>query len=219
MENQESSISPDFRLDMKLISMRFEDVKQRLLEKLAASAVFHRDNILPNGQIADIALDVKEVTLSAEGLFLASMAILHNLFDQVEAIGSNSSLTYSLPSTTALLAYIRGQELTSFYVRNQPRQFGYSKWIEGPLKQGAKICLVQDHVKDADTLVKLIRKVSEEADAQILQVIGLVDISRAVESRMFDLGINYTPIIRLKDILKLMPDAELLVQETYHAKV
>lgn len=204
---------------MKLISMKFEDVKQRLLEKLAASAVFHRDNILPNGQIADIALDVKEVTLSAEGLFLASMAILHNMLDQVEAIGSNSSLTYSLPSTTALLAYIRGQELTSFYVRNQPRQFGYSKWVEGPLKQGAKICLVQDHVKDADTLVKLIRKVSEEADAQILQVIGLVDISRAVESRMFDLGINYTPIIRLKDILKLMPDAELLVQETYHAKV
>jgi hypothetical protein len=107
--------------------MRFEEVKQKLLEKLAQNAIFRRDNILTNGQIADIALDVKEVTLSAEGLFLASMAILHNLQDQVEAIGSNSSITYSLPSTTALLAYIRGQELTSFYVRNQPRQFGFSK--------------------------------------------------------------------------------------------
>ncbi|MFM7457168.1 MAG: hypothetical protein ACKO3R_00705 [bacterium] len=219
MDNPDSSASQDFRLDTKLISMRFEEVKQKLLEKLAQGAIFRRDNILTNGQIADIALDVKEVTLSAEGLFLASMAILHNLQDQVEAIGSNSSITYSLPSTTALLAYIRGQELTSFYVRNQPRQFGFSKWIEGPLKQGAKICLVQDQVRDSDTLVKLIRKVSEEADAQIIQVIGLVDISKAVESRMFDLGIHYTPIIRLKDILKLIPDAELLVQEDYHAKV
>jgi len=219
VSSNDNSQTPDFKLDTKLVSMRFEDVKQSLLEKLANSAVFRRDNIMPNGQIADIALDVKEVTLSAEGLFLASMAILHNLSDQIEAIGSSSAITYSLPSTTALLAYIRGQEITSFYVRNQARQYGYSKWIEGPLKQGAKICLVQDHVKDADTLVKLIRRVSEEADAQILQVIGLVDISKTVESRMFDLGINYTSIIKLKDILKLMPDAELLVQEAYHAKV
>ena len=56
-------------------------------------------------------------------------------------------------------------------------------------------------------------------DTPGIRELGLVDISKAVESRMFDLGIQYTPIIRLKDILKLIPDAELLVQEDYHAKV
>ena len=59
MDNSDSSASQDFRLDTKLISMRFEEVKQKLLEKLAQNAIFRRDNILTNGQIADIALDVK----------------------------------------------------------------------------------------------------------------------------------------------------------------
>ena len=206
-------------LDSKLISMRYEEVKQKLLEKVANESIFHRDIILPNGQIADICLDVKESFLSAEGVFLTSLAILHNISDDVEAIGANIETSSSIPSTTSLLAYVRGQKIDCFYVKNQPRQVGFSKWIQGPLKQGAKICLIQDMISDSDAVVDLVRKVKEESSAQILQVIGLVDISKHAATRFFDIGINYTPIIKLKEIIDILPDSELLVQEKFHAQV
>ena len=206
-------------LDSKLISMRYEEVKKKLLEKVANEAIFQRDIILPNGQIADICIDVKEAFLSAEGTFLSSLAILHNLNDDVEAIGANIDASSSIPSTTSLLAYVRGQEISSFYLRKEPRQVGFSKWIQGPLKQGAKVCLIQDMVSDSDEIVKLVRKVREESDAQILQVLGLVDISKHAEARFFDIGINYTPLIRLKEVIAALPHSELLVQEKFHAQV
>lgn len=206
-------------LDSKLISMRYEEVKKKLLDKVANEAIFHRDIILPNGQIADICLDVKETFLSAEGTFLSSLAILHNLNDDIEAIGANIDNSSSIPSTTSLLAYVRGQEISSFYLQKEPRQIGFSKWIQGPLKQGAKVCLLQDMVSDSNDVVNLVRKVLEESGAQILQVIGIVDISKHAEARFFDIGINYTPLIRLKEVIDALPHSELLVQEKFHAQV
>ena len=216
-KNDKHVSNPGIKLDSKLISMGYEEVKQKLLQKVANEAVFQRDIILPNGQIADICIDVKEAFLSAEGIFLSSLAILHNLNDDVEAIGANLDTSSSIPASTSLLAYIRGQEISSFYFRKQPRQVGFSKWIQGPLKQGAKICILQDMVNDSDEVVRLVRKVKEESGAQILQVIALVDICEDAESRFFDIGINYTPLIRLKDIVKVLPHSELLVQENFYA--
>ena len=74
-------------------------------------------------------------------------------------------------------------------------------------------------ISDSDAVVDLVRKVKEESSAQILQVIGLVDISKHAATRFFDIGINYTPIIKLKEIIDILPDSELLVQEKFHAQV
>ena len=189
------------KLDYRLLNLSPEEIKSRLLELIRDKSLFEGDIILPSGRISNHYLDIKETTLGAEGAFLASLAILHNLKEDIEYLGGLEDKVYSLATTVSQLAFIRGQHIDSFFVLNEARQRGYSKWIAGPLKQGGKVCIVHDLVIDGLKVVECIRKVQEEARAEIVQVITIVDRLDGAGKRLQDLGIDYTAICTMEDIV------------------
>ncbi len=191
------------KLDSKLISMSIGEVRDRLIKLIRAKSLFETDSVLPSGRITGYYLDMKETILSAEGSFLTSMAILQNLKDDVQAIGGSYHGVYSLAAATSQLAYITGQEINTFFVReeHEARKRGYSKWIEGPLKPGAKICVVQDEVITGVDVIETIRKLQDEADAEIVQVITIVDRLDGAKYRFQDYGVDYTAILTMEDIV------------------
>jgi orotate phosphoribosyltransferase len=133
------------------------------------------------------------------------MVVLNQLKDDVQAIGGTFTNTYSIAATTSQLAFIRGQVLDSFYVRDNynARRQGLSKWVEGPLKPGAKVCLVLDEVIDGLNVIEMVRTLQQEADAEILQVIAIVDRLDGAASRLEEYGVDYTTILTMRDIEKL----------------
>lgn len=192
---------PSENLSHKLLSATFDTIKERLITLLKEQACFEGDVILPSGRIASHYLDIKEALLSAEGGLLSSLAILHHLKEEVEFIGGSVSRAYSLVSAASQFAYIKGQEINAFVVRNGARERGYSKWIEGPLKVGGKVCIVQDLVVDGLKIIESIRMVQEEAKAEIVQAIGIVDRQDGARKRLQELGIDYTAICTMDEIL------------------
>lgn len=191
------------RLDYNLINMSFDQVKEELTQLLKEKSLFERDFVLPSGRITTHQLDLKEALLSARGAYLASMAVLHNLKDDVLAIGGTYDKTYSLAVSVSQLAFLSGQEIDSFYVRSSEaaKNYGRYKWIEGPLKPGSKVCVVQDQIVSGTTVVDTVRKLQEEADAEIVQVIAIVDRQDGARIRLQDYGVDFTSITTMDEIL------------------
>ncbi len=195
------------RLDYNLINMSFDQVRDELTQLIREKSLFEKDSILPSGRITGNYLDLKEALLSARGAYLASMAILHNLKDEVEAIGGSMDKTYSLAVSVSQLAFLSGLEIDSFYVKEGEavRTFGHSRWIEGPLRPGARICVVQDQIISGQRVIETIRRLQEEADAQIVQVIAIVDRQDGARIRLQEYGVDFTSIITMDDILDYSP--------------
>jgi orotate phosphoribosyltransferase len=191
------------KLGIELVNISYEDAKARLIEIIKAKSLFEGDSVLPSGRITSHYLDMKESILGAEGSFMASIAILHMLKDEVQFIGGLFDKTYSLAATTSQLALLRGQRIDTFFVRDSydARRRGYSKWIEGPLRPATKVCLIQDEIVDGVKMIEAIRRVQDEADSEIVQVISVIDRLDGGAQRLHDYGVDYTSILTMNDIV------------------
>ncbi len=192
------------KLGSDLINISYDDAKARLIEIIRAKSLFEGDSVLPSGRITSHYLDMKETLLGAEGSFLASLAILHLLQDEIQFIGGLFEKTYSLAATTSQLAFLRGQEIGTFFVRDSydARRRGYSKWIEGPLRPATKVCLIQDEIVDGVKMIEAIRRVQDEADSEIVQVISVIDRLDGGAQRLHEYGVDYTSILTMNDIVE-----------------
>lgn len=187
-----------------IFDIGIDEIKTKLIEVYRKEALFDGDIILPSGQIATQYLDLKEATLDQEASVLSSLAILHHLKNDIEFVGGYRSGAYALATGAMQLSYLQNdakRTFSSFFVRQQPRQVGYSKWIEGPLKQGSKVCIVQDLVVDGIEIINTIRRVQEEARAQVLQVIALVDRQDGAQARLEEMGLDYISICKFDEIV------------------
>lgn len=186
-----------------LANLPLDEAEAILKEMIQARSVFEYDTILPSGKITTHYVDLKETLLSAQGAYLASLLILHNLRDDIQAIGGSSDKVYSLATCASQLALFRELEIDSFLVRDasQARRRGHSRWVEGPLKPGSKICIIQDEVIDGTKVIETIRRVQEEADAQIVQVISIVDRLDGAKLRLQEYGVDYTALFTMQDLV------------------
>lgn len=186
------------------MNLSYEDARARLITLVKEKALFAGDSLLPSGQITSHYLDPKEALLSAEGAFLASMTALHHIKDEVSFIGGSLRDAYSLPVGCSQLAFMRGQDIGTFYVRDatDARRKGLSKWIEGPLEPATKVCLIQDMVVDGANLIDMMRILKQEADSEIVQVIAIIDRLDGAKYRFQDFGVDYTSIITMHDIME-----------------
>ena len=193
------------KLDSSIVNITYEQARDELADLISAKSLFQGDSILPSGRITTNFLDPKEALLSARGIYLSSMVVLNQLKDDVQAIGGNFTNTYSIAATTSQLAFIRGQSLDTFFVRDNynARRQGLSKWIEGPLKPASKVCLIFDEVVDGLNVIEIVRRLQEEADAEIIQVIAIVDRLDGAASRLEEYGVDYTAILTMRDIEQL----------------
>lgn len=198
-----STIKVDSILGKNIANISPEEAQTILKDMIQSRSVFEYDSLLPSGKITTHYVDLKETLLSAQGSYLASLLILHHLRDDIQAIGGSTEKVYSIATCVSQLGLFRDLEIDSFLVReqNEARRRGHSRWIEGPLKPGSKVCIVQDEVVDGTKVIETIRKVQEEADAQIIQVISVVDRLDGAKMRLQEYGVDYTSLYTMQDLV------------------
>jgi orotate phosphoribosyltransferase len=190
--------------DANLLTMTAEDAKAELYDHIQANSIFDRDSILRSGRISTVFFDLKETILSSRGAFLAAICLLNAIKPNVKAIGGHLDSCYSLNVSTSMLANISGQALECFYVMHEghARAYGKNKSIEGPLKPGSKVCLIQDLVTSGANMIEMIRKLKDELDVEVVQVLSLLDRNDGAVSRLDNLGIDYSYIFSVKEFVK-----------------
>ena len=175
------------------------ELKEELLKLIKEKAVIHGERKLASGKISQYYIDGKQVTLSAQGLFLMAKVMLHMLQSTgADAIGGPTLGADPIAAAVSVLSSQSGKPLKAFIVRKETKDHGMQRMIEGPaLEAGDKVVMVEDVITTGGSVLKAIREV-EKLGAKVVKTICLVDRDEgAIETLA---PYHYSPIFTLKDL-------------------
>jgi orotate phosphoribosyltransferase len=150
----------------------------QLRELVRADAVKFGTFILASGRESDIYVDMRKVTLNPKGALLIG-SLIHDLVKdmEVEAIGGLTMGADPIATAASLVSYQKGKELSAFLVRKAAKDHGMKNAVEGPVKPGQKVVIVDDVITTGGSTITAI----ENARALGLEVVLVVAVFDRME--------------------------------------
>lgn len=182
------------------MSQNLDSLRAGLLELVNKHAVVRGDFILSSGQKSTYYIDGKLLSLMPEGLNLLSRVILEKIKnDNVDAIGGLTLGADPIIGGVVTLSHEIGRPLCGLIVRKGKSGHGREKRIEGPLKPGMKVVVIEDVVTTGSSSFKAIEAL-EEAGCKIVKVIAIVDRLAGGGEAFAAKNYRFEPIFTLKDL-------------------
>jgi orotate phosphoribosyltransferase len=154
--------------------------REELREIIASQSLLTREEgyTLASGKRSPYYFDLKLTTLSSpRALFLAARLILDKinaLPAPVDAIGGLTSGADPLVIAVSQLAMREGRILPALFVRDEQKAHGTQRVIEGTVRDGMKVVILDDVITTGNSVLKAIQPV-EKKGAQVVHVFILVD--------------------------------------------
>ena len=174
-----------------------EELKKIILDRSLKFGEF----ILASGKKASYYLDGKQTTLDAKGLTLVGEGILELLLADgklPDAVGGMSIGADPITAAILTVAGIRGLELRGFLVRKESKGHGTNKFVEGPVKAGDTVVVVEDVVTTGGSSLKAIERL-EEAGIKVEGVIAIVDRMEGGAEAFQSRGYTLRSLLTIKD--------------------
>lgn len=177
-----------------------EVLKNRLLAILAKQSYKEGKVILVSGKESTYYVDGKQTALDSCGGVLISILFLRFLKDGVQAVGGLSVGADPLSSGVSQIGFLLGRRLDAFYVRKEPKGHGTNKWIEGPIKPGTRVAILEDVVTTGGSSLKAIDKV-REIGCNVEQILSVVDRNEGGRETFKQKGLEYSFLFDINDVI------------------
>lgn len=153
-------------------------MKQELIELLCEKSFEYSDDPvfkLVSGRSSRFYVNCKPTTLSARGMYLVG----HLMY---EAIASNDvagvgGLTFGadpIAVSTAFASALQARAVNAFSIRKQQKDHGIVKWIEGDMRPGDRVAIIDDVATTGGSTIKAIQRAREEG-LEVVKAVILVD--------------------------------------------
>ena len=132
---------------------------------------------LASGRESDFYIDARLTTMSPEGLSIIgplALSALHAAKWNVDAVGG---LTLGADPISYAISYASAgskHPLRAFTVRKEPKAHGTGKLLEGPLREGDRVAVIEDVITTGGSALRAIEAV-RSAKALVAGVLALVD--------------------------------------------
>ena len=172
---------------------------ERLLQVLKTEA-FQRGNfILASGRASTYYIDCRMATLHPEGSYLVGKVIFERIKDDaVDAVGGLTMGADPIATAVALVSYLEGKPIPAFIARKEPKTHGRGRWVEGPLKPGSRVVIVDDVITTGESALKAISAVEQEG-CTVLKVVALVDRLEGGREALTERGYTVESIFTIED--------------------
>jgi len=170
----------------------YEALKKLILRDAVRHGIF----VLASGKKSDLYVDLRMVTLNPEGAYLIGSIIFDMIKDlHIEAVGGMTLGADPIAVAASMVAFSSGQNISSFIVRKDKKKHGMQKWIEGPVKVGQRVVIVEDVITTGASTLGAIERASD-AGMDIAMVIAVLDRLEggrpAVEAKGYKLEAIFT---------------------------
>jgi orotate phosphoribosyltransferase len=172
-----SAITKQFKNLLRRPDME-KDLKQRLIELLLEKSFKYSDEPvfkLASGRMSNYYIDCRKTTHACEGKYL----IGNLMFDMikgldVQAIGGLTMGADPVACAVSHTAYLNNASIASFSIRKEQKDHGMKKLVEGDVKQGDRVVIVDDVITTGGSTIKAIEAARAEG-LEVALVIALVD--------------------------------------------
>jgi len=179
-----------------------EKLRELILEKslkVADEPVFK----LSSGKLSTYYIDLRVLTLDAEGGYIIGSLIFDMIKDEnPNAIGGLTLGADPISYAVAFVSYLKGQPIKPFVVRKKPKGHGTGKQIEGNIKEGDKVIIVDDVITTGGSALKA-AKVSKENGLEVLEIIAIVDREEGGKENIEKEGFKFRPIFKISELLDM----------------
>src|SRR5262245_26763161 len=149
--------------------------RPRLIDLFRERALKFGEFTLASGKKASYYLDGKQITLHSEGLRQVSEGLLDLLADvEFEAIGGMSIGADPIVGGVLTAAAERGRAMDGFLIRKEAKGHGTNRYVEGPVKSGARVVIIDDVVTTGGSSLQAADRIIEFG-CQVVTVVGVID--------------------------------------------
>lgn len=181
---------------MELVSAL--DAREKLRQIIIDKGLKWGEGLLKN-KIPKWIFDLREVLLTPEGSKLASVVLYEKLKDvEFDMVGGPSIAAEPLTSFLLMHFYEHGRPISGFIVRKQPNDFGLRKKIEGPLKKGINVVLIDDSINSGSGLADSVDALKHEG-CNIVKILTLIDFYYSGHKKLVEQGYDVESIFSLED--------------------
>lgn len=178
------------------------DNERRLLELIRTRA-FGQDGpyTLASGATSDYYIDGKMIEVYSESAHLIGEVLYEHTHDlAIDAIGGLEVGAVPLTTAAVISYHRRGRAMEGFWVRDEVKTHGTRKLIEGGLKRGGRVVIVEDVATKGGSALKAINAVRAEG-CEVARVVALVDrlVGAAALFRQHGVG-DYRAVFTVRDL-------------------
>jgi orotate phosphoribosyltransferase len=180
-------------------------MKDRLIELIIGKAFKYSEEPvfkLVSGRLSNYYFNCKAVTLHPEGMYLIGNIIFDLVKDLgVKGIGGLTLGADPIAYSAAYTSYLKGKTIEAFVVRKSPKSHGTMQWIEGNVKKGDRVVIVDDVITTGKSTIEAIKRAKEEG-LKIVKVIALIDRQEGGREAVETSGYKLDSIITKDDVME-----------------
>lgn len=174
--------------------------ERRRLRQIIEDKSLKRDRVytLASGEKSAYYFDMKPTTFDPEALNLLS-PMLYEMVSKIPAVYVGGLAAGAIPMVTALVLYSATRTpISGFYVREEIKNHGTQKLIEGSLDNDADVVIFDDVTTSGSSAMKAVDAVRSRG-CRVLKVITIVDRLQGAIDRFAHEGLGFLSLFTTKD--------------------
>lgn len=174
--------------------------RQPLIDLIKRDALKFGDFTLASGAKSKFYIDCRNVTLSAEGAAVIGRGILELLGDEkFDAVGGMTLGADPILAAVLTIAGIEKRPLRGFIVRKEAKGHGTGKLVEGPIKEGDRVVVVEDVSTTGGSAIKACEAV-ESVGAKVVHVVTILDRLAGAREAFEAKGYKFSSLVTINDL-------------------
>jgi orotate phosphoribosyltransferase len=179
--------------------------RQTLLAELREHALVIGDVTLSSGQRASYYVDARRAIMRPAG-FRAAGRLIAAAAQDVGARAVGGPVMAAIPVACSAIAVPEGDDLVSFFVRNERKEHGLQRWVEGPVEAGTSCLVVEDTVTTGGSTVAAVERIREEG-LEIRGALCVVDrLAGGADAIAEAAGAPFRALVTIDEIYPERPD-------------
>ncbi len=158
--------------------MTIQEMKERLIEIILERSFKYSDNppfTLVSGRKSNYYFNCKPTTLDPEGMNLIGELVFAMLADsEVTAAGGLTLGADPIANALSVISFQKGKPIRSFIVRREAKDHGTMSGIEGGVRPGDRVAILDDVITTGGSTITAIGR-AKGAGLIIDRVIALID--------------------------------------------
>jgi orotate phosphoribosyltransferase len=176
--------------------------RERLIALLKRDALRTGTFTLASGRTSHYYVDGRTVTLSAEGAAVVGGGVLELIGDLpgVKAIGGLTMGADPIVGAALAVAGAAGRsDLLGFLVRKEAKGHGTGKLVEGPLKVGMDVVIVDDVATTGGSSLQAVAAV-EAMGCRVARVVVVLDRLEGAAQAFAGRGLDFRSMVTIRDL-------------------
>jgi orotate phosphoribosyltransferase len=161
---------------------------------------------LSSGRHSTYLFQLRQTTLLPEGAALVAEIIVEYMRGQnIASIGGLEMGAVPIVSAVAAISHLKNFPVGAFFVRKAPKEHGARERIDGHLRHGGEVLMVDDVVTTGGSILKAIEGMKEEyPEARVHRALAVIDREEGAAQNLLAQGIALAAILKRSDFPEIL---------------